>query len=106
MIRDDSAMNLSPNMFVEFVRPYDQKLLSAFGGGAINFCGRGDHFIEHASQMKGLYAIHMSQPECNDLEAIFRSTIDNNIKLLALKREVAEDAMRKGRDLRHCVHCW
>jgi hypothetical protein len=106
MLRDDSAMNLSPEMFAEFISPFDQKLLSAFDGGAIHFCGRGDHYIERASQMENLYAIHMSQPECNDVETIFSNTIDKNIKLLGLKREVAEDALRKGRDLRNSVHCW
>ena len=106
MLRDDSAMNLPPEMFEEFVRPHDQQLLLAFDGGAIHFCGRGDHFIERASQMEKLYAINMSQPEYNDLETIFRNTVDKNIKLLALKREVAEDAVRKGRDLRNCVHSW
>ena len=106
MLRDDSAMNLSPEMFEEFIKPYDQQLLSAFDGGAIHFCGRGDHFIEKASQMEKLYAINLSQPEYNNLETIFSNTIDKNIRLLALKREVAEDAVRTGRDLRSSVHSW
>jgi hypothetical protein len=106
MLRDDSAMNLSPEMFDEFVKPYDQRLLSVFGGGAIHFCGRGDHFIESASRMEKLYAIHMSQPELNNLETIFHNTVDKNIRLLSLRREVAEEAVRGGRDLRKSVHCW
>ncbi len=106
MLRDDSAMNLSPAMFDEFVKPYDQQLLLAFEGGAIHFCGRGDHFVERASRMKKLYALHMSQPELNSMETIFRNTTDRDIRLMALNREVAEDAVRRGRDLRHSVHSW
>jgi len=41
--RIDPAMNLSPGMVSEFALPYDQRLLDAFGG-AVHFCGRGDHY--------------------------------------------------------------
>jgi hypothetical protein len=106
MLRDDSAMNLSPEMVAEFIRPYDQRLLDTFGGGAIHFCGRGDHYIEVLSAMRCLYAIHMSQPEMNDMEVIFRNTVDKNIRIIGLKREAAQHALDRGRDLRKCVHCW
>jgi hypothetical protein len=106
MLRDDSAMNVSPRMFKKFIEPYDQRLLTAFGGGAIHFCGRGDHYIEHISKMQGVYAVNMSQPEYNDLEKIFQHTIDKGIKLLGLSRDTAEQAMQQERDLHGNVHCW
>ena len=106
MLRDDSAMNLSPEMFDEFIRPYDQKLLSQFGGGAIHFCGKGDHFISKMTQMNGLYAINLSQPEYNDMEIIYKNTVDKGIKLIGLEREVAEKALEDDRSLNNCVHCW
>ncbi len=105
MLRDDSAMNLSPEMFNEFIRPYDQHLLTTFGGGAIHFCGKGDHFIPILSGMEKLYAIHMSQPEYNDLEIIFRNTVDKNIRILGMKLDIARLALEQGRDLRKSVHC-
>jgi hypothetical protein len=106
MLRDDSAMNLSPEMVAKFIRPYDQRLLTTFGGGAIHFCGKGDHYLQVLTDMQGLYAIHMSQPEHNDLEAIFQCTIDKNIRIIGLKREAAEQVLRTGRDLKRGVHCW
>jgi hypothetical protein len=105
MLRNDSAMNLSPEMFEEFIRPYDQRLLTTFGGGAIHFCGKGDHFIPMLSGMEKLYAIHMSQPEHNDLEVIFRNTVDKNIRILGLKLDVARQAIERGRSLKRSVHC-
>jgi hypothetical protein len=105
MLRDDSAMNLSPGMFDEFVRPYDQRLLGEFGGGAVHFCGRGDHFIASMSQMPGLHAVHVSQPELNDMEVIFRQTVDRGINLLGLSRAAAEAALARGRPLHGRVHC-
>ncbi len=106
MLRDDSAMNLSPEMFDEFIAPYDQRLLDAFGGGAIHFCGRGDHYIESMSKMDGMHAIAMSQPEYNDMEVIYRHTVDREIKLLGLHRATAEAALSQGRALHGRVHCW
>jgi hypothetical protein len=106
MLRDDSAMNLSPAVFDEFIQPYDQRLLDHFGGGAIHFCGRGDHWIHRVPQMRGVYGVNLSQPELNDMEKVYRHTVDRGIVLLALRRETAEEALQQGRDLRGRVHCW
>ncbi len=105
MLRDDSAMNLSPQMFDEFVRPYDQRLLDEFGGGAVHFCGRGDHYIGSMSQMRGLHAVNLSQPECNDMDAIFAHTVDRGINVIGLTRDAAAAALAKGRSLHGRVHC-
>ncbi|OPZ19787.1 MAG: hypothetical protein BWZ10_00838 [candidate division BRC1 bacterium ADurb.BinA364] len=99
MLRDDSAMNLSPVMFDEFIRPYDQRLLDEFGGGAIHFCGKGDHYIERMTAMRGLRAIHMSQPHLNDMETIFANTVDRGINLFANGKAI-DDARTRGRDFR------
>ena len=106
MLRDDSAMNLSTAMFTEFIQPYDQRLLQEFGGGAIHFCGKGHHYLGELSQMKGIYAVQLTQPEYNDMEIVFANTIDRGIHLLDLKREVAEAALANGRTLHGRVHAW
>lgn len=106
MLRDDSATNLSPAMFNEFIRPYDEELLDAFGGGAMHFCGRGDRFIHAAATMKNLYAVHMSQPELNDVEKVCAHTIDTGINIIGLKREAGERLQAAGRSLRGRIQCW
>ena len=104
-LRDDSAMNLSPAMFDEFIRPYDSELLKRFGGGTVHFCGRGDHYIDMACAMEGMTAIFMSQPDYNDMEVIYRATVDRGIPLLQFSRQWAEEALEAGRDLHGMVHC-
>lgn len=104
MLRDDSAMNLSPDMFEEFVRPYDQRILDEFGGGAVHFCGKGDHYIAKMSRYRGLYAINLSQPEYNNMETIFAHTVDKGIAIIGLRRDAAEAAVAAGRDLHGRVH--
>jgi uroporphyrinogen-III decarboxylase len=103
MLRDDSAMNFSPGMFDEFIRPYDQELLQTCGEGAVHFCGRGDHYIESCCRMQGMHAIAMSQPHLNDMETIYRNTVDKGIKLIHLRMSAAQAALENGRDLHGCV---
>ena len=100
MLRTDSAMNLSPAMFDEFIRPYEQKLLDGLGGGAIHFCGRGDHYIASMSAMPGLTGIAMSQPHLNDMEVIYRHTVDKGIPLLGFNPKAVAEALAAGRPLR------
>lgn len=103
MLRDDSAMNLSGAMFDEFIKPYDQRLLDEFGGGALHFCGRGDHYIKSASEMRGLYAVNMSQPHYNNMNVIYKNTVDKNIKLVEFPRIVAMEAMKNGINFHSCI---
>jgi len=104
MLRDDSAMNLSAEMVDEFVMPYDQQLLRRYGGGAVHFCGKGDHFIRSLGALEGLYAVNLSQPELNNMELVFTQTIDRGINLLGLEAEAARKALAAGRDLHGRVH--
>lgn len=104
MLRDDSAMNVSRQMFDRFIRPYDQRLLDEFGGGAIHFCGKGDHYVPSLAEMRGLYAVNPSQPEYNDMETLYRNTIDKGIKIIGLERGAGETALARGRNLRGQVH--
>ncbi len=104
MIRNDSAMNLSPELYRQFAQPFDARCLEAFGGGAIHFCGRGDHYIAAMSTTPGLQAINLSQPELNDMETIFRNTVDKHIPLIGLAPAAARAAMEAGRDLHGKVH--
>ncbi len=106
MLRTDSGMNLSGEMYREFIRPYDQRLLDALGGGAVHYCGRGSHFIAGVCGMRGLHAVNLGQPHLNDMETIYRHTVDKGIKLLGLMPPHTQEALAAGRDLHGNVHCW
>ena len=96
-LRNDSAMNLSPALYDEFSLPYDKRLLDHFGGGIVHFCGRGDHYIPSLCSLDKLYGINMSQPEYNDMEIIYRNTVDRGIPLLGFSHARASaDVHRPG----------
>jgi hypothetical protein len=105
MIREDSLMNLSAEMYVNHIRRFDQRLLSELGGGAVHFCGRGSHYISALTEMEGLTAINLSQPELNDMEEIYRCSVDKGLRILDLNGDWARRSVEEGRDLKGLVHC-
>ena len=106
LLRCDSAMNLSPEFYREFAVPYDTKLYERFGGGAMHFCGRGDHYIDVLSEVPGLTGVNLAQAEYNDMEKIYRHTVDKGIKILQLhRRQALQDRNRVG-GYNHCVSTW
>lgn len=105
MLRNDSAMNISPDLFNEFSAPYDQRLLEELGGGAMHACGRVEHFVPHAAKLRGLHAFQFSQPHLNNMNNIWPHTVDRGLVLLGLPHEAAEAAVAGGRDLQGRVHC-
>jgi hypothetical protein len=99
-IRDDSAMNLSPELCRQFVHPYDARILDHFRAGAIHFCGRGDHYIADMVQSNGLTAIDLSQPHLNNMARILSETVDRGINLHPVPDPGLADAGLAG----HAVH--
>lgn len=97
LLRDDSAMNLSPDFYRTFAYPFDAELLDRFDGGMVHFCGRGDHYIDILANAPKLHGINMSQPELNDMEKIYRHTVDSGIPLLGYSLSRAQrDIGRAG----------
>ena len=104
VLRSDSAMNLSPAAYEEYSIPYDKRLLDTFGGGAVHFCGRGDHYIEILCSLPNVYGINMSQPHLNDMEKIYKATVDKGIKLLAFNADYAKKDKARIGAFNHSLH--
>ncbi len=99
-IRDDSAMNISPEMYEEFIFPYNDNILTYFQGGAIHSCGKVDHFVPLLSRMTHLHGFNMSQPEYNNMEKVFTHTVDKGIPLIGLSKNTVFEFHSIGRALR------
>ena len=55
---DDDASLMSAAMYKEFVLPYNSRLLKAFGGGVIHFCGNALHQSDNLLNTEGLVAFN------------------------------------------------
>ena len=68
LMKNDIPAMISPQMYEEFVRPYDEKVLAAFPGGrSIHIGGGGDHGIEGLSNTRGLGSVHLDPQSNMDL---------------------------------------
>lgn len=104
MLRDDSAMNLSPRMFRDLVAPYDGDLLRRLGGGAMHACGRVGHFLPEATALHGMHAFNFGQMTMNDPTVVQRTTVDRGVHIVGLGREAMAWLSAAGFEPRGLVH--
>ena len=71
LIRNDSSIMLSPAMYAEKVRPHDERLLDEAGGGAIHFCGNGEHLIDTLLEIPKMYGLDFGEPGKMDIPRIY-----------------------------------
>lgn len=102
ILRNDTATNISEETYREFIMPYDQKVFRAIGGG-MHFCGRGDHYFRAACELENMSCLNISQPELNDMEAIYTRSIDRGLLIIGMPAEEILRASKAGRDLRGLV---
>lgn len=58
LLRNDASVNVSSTVYEEFIRPYDEQVLEAFGGGSTHFCGRADHNVFQMASAKNNLAMN------------------------------------------------
>lgn len=57
-LSDDDSVIMGADLYNEFVRPYNEKVLMAFGGGCIHYCGNSTQNIENYCNTKWVTAIN------------------------------------------------
>lgn len=56
---DDDAVLMSVRTYKEFVAPYNSRILEAFGGGCVHYCGNATRHWETFLNMRGLKALNI-----------------------------------------------
>jgi len=54
---DDDSIIFGTDLYKEFIVPYNSKMLKAFGGGSIHYCGNANQHIDNYLATEGLTAI-------------------------------------------------
>ncbi|MEI6646072.1 MAG: uroporphyrinogen decarboxylase family protein [bacterium] len=57
-LSDDDSVIMGAEHYNEFVRPYNERVLAAFGGGCIHYCGNSTQNIENYCNTRGVTAIN------------------------------------------------
>ncbi|MBM3861183.1 MAG: hypothetical protein FJ395_16265 [Verrucomicrobia bacterium] len=83
-LSDDDSVIMSVDVYREFIKPYNEKFLAAFGGGCIHYCGNSTQNIENYATTKGVTAINNFT--LDNIEAagkIRRALRDNGVVYMA-----------------------
>ena len=95
LIRNDSAIMVSPEMYREQIGPWDEKVLAAFGGGGVHACGSCQHVLTEFLKLPSLTCLDLGQPEMNDLEEIYEMASERRVPIIRVR--VDEEELTSGR---------
>jgi hypothetical protein len=95
LIRNDSAINISPAAYSAIIAPHDAFVLEQMDGGGIHFCGRGQHLVPELLKHRSLTCLDLGQSALNDVEAIHAQAATRRIPLTRV--QLPEGALLSGR---------
>jgi len=93
LIRDDTSIMVSPQMYRELIAPYDERLLEAFGGG-IHSCGNVNGIVREFISLRNTQCFDFGQSEMNDVENIYQFAKMRDIPLIRVA--VSQDELVTG----------
>jgi len=94
LIRDDSAILISPKMYRALVAPHDQMILHAMGGGGIHACGNLSHVAGAFLELPDCRCLDFGQAGLNPVGNIYDLARERKIPLLRV--QVTEEALATG----------
>ena len=95
LIRGDSSIMISPEMYREQVAPHDEFVLRETGGGGIHCCGRLDHVVEEFLALPSVRCLDLGDPQMNDIDAMYAMARESRIPLIRI--QVDEEELMLGR---------
>jgi len=84
LIRNDSAIMLSPDTYAERARPHDARLLKEVGTGSIHSCGRCGHLLDKFLEIPDLRGLDLGQPELNDVATVYAKCRERGVSVIRL----------------------
>ncbi len=99
LIRDDTSIMLSPEMYEKQILPHNTKILDEIGKGSIHLCGNGEHLIDAILEAPNVAGVDLSQPELMDIETIYVKCASKKIPITNFKRSAEDLISGKAKDM-------
>jgi hypothetical protein len=97
LIRDDTAILISPELYRRLIAPHDAFVLRELGGGGVHCCGVVARHAPAFLDVPGLNCFDFGQAELNDVNAIYRLAQPRKIALIRVW--ASESELLSGRIL-------
>ncbi len=94
LLRCDTAVMISAEMYRVQVAPHDERVLRELGGGGIHCCGCFQHLVPEFLRLPSLQCIDLGQPELNDVDAMYEAARTRNVPLTRVL--ASEEDLRNG----------
>jgi hypothetical protein len=98
LLRDDSVLLMSPEMYRDLITPPDEFVLRELGGGGIHACGNVGQHADAFMGVPSALCLDFGQSELNDVDAIYRRAQTRKISLIRVA--ASEEELRSGSILR------
>ena len=95
LLRNDSCIMVSPEMYRHQIAPHDERVLRESGGGGIHSCGTISHLVDEFLALPSLRTIDFGQSEMNDVDSIYARAASRKIPLTRVA--VRPDDLEAGR---------
>ena len=95
LIRNDSAIMISPEMYARQVAKHDEFVLKEMGGGGIHSCGRIDYNIPEIFRLSSMHCFDFGQSHLNDTDRVYALAKERKIAILRIK--AGKDELLSGR---------
>ncbi len=82
LIRNDSTVMVSPDLYRDQVAPHDERVMRAIGGGAIHSCGCIDHVVPVYLEGPSLRSVDYGQSQMNDVDAHYAAASGRRVALV------------------------
>ncbi len=95
LLRNESAILMSPEMYRSVVAPHDERVLRELGTGGVHSCGKADGHIPAFLELSSIRCLDLGQPELNDVAKLDMQLKRRRIPLTRLK--VSRDDLATAR---------
>jgi hypothetical protein len=93
LIRSDTSIMVSPDMYREIIAPFDEKILRTLSGG-IHSCGNVDDIVKEYLDLKSIRCFDYGQSELNSLRRVY--DMAKQKKTCLTRIAVSEDELISG----------
>jgi hypothetical protein len=95
LIRNDSAIMISPEMYAVQVAHQDEFVLNEMGGGGIHSCGKIDFNLNEIFNLPSIQCFDFGQSYLNDVNSVY--TLAKEIKIPLLRIRPQKDELLSGK---------
>lgn len=84
LIRNDSSIMVSPEIYSKHIRCHDEKVLKELGGGSIHFCGNGQHLVIKMLEIPTIRGLDFGESNYMNISYIYKVCSQRKVALTNL----------------------